>query len=120
MSTDNESKIIGYFAYSKKTGIICDRHRACIIIGSEENMQIYLDYVNTIEREPLKTIVKKTKFIEIAQGMAAGGAYSFDEKAYNRFYPIANCYGKNYKEYDFSKKFKTGFHFLTIIPKNRK
>lgn len=79
-------KVIGYFAYKTKEEIFCDED-ACIIAGSEKKMYEYL--TKTKDENVSKFKIKKTRLSEIMNGMEYGGAYSFDEEAYNRFYPLA-------------------------------
>jgi hypothetical protein len=113
MSNDIDSKVIGYFAFSSPTEVICDGD-ACVISGSEKEM---LNYLKSISPEATKkTTIKKTRFGEIIKGMKMGAPYAFDEHSYNRFYPLANKTGFNLKEEDFSVPTETGHHFVVIRP----
>ena len=113
MSTDINSKVIGYFAYSSPSEVICDGD-ACVISGSEQSMK---EYIKSSSSGSLANFtIKKTRFSEIVKGMKMGAPYAFDEKSYNRFYPLANKIGYNLKEEDFSAPTETGRHFVVIRP----
>ena len=107
-----DSKVIGYFAFSSPTAVICEGD-ACVISGSEKRMRNYIASAK-VESSKRKTI-KKTRFGEIIKGMKMGAPYAFDEESYNRFYPLANKIGLDLKEEDFSET-ETGFHFVIIRP----
>jgi hypothetical protein len=62
-----------------------------------------------------KIMIKKTRFGEIILGLNRGGAYAFDEESYNRFYPLANRIGYNFKKEEFAPT-ETGRHFVVIRP----
>lgn len=113
MPTDIDSKVIGYFAFSSPTEVICDGD-ACLISGSEHDMRKYIKSVSTESSN--RTTIKKTRFGEIINGMKMGASYAFDEQSYNRFYPLANRMGINLKEEDFSDKTETGHHLVIIRP----
>ena len=113
MSLDIDSKVIGYFAYSSPSEVVCDGD-ACVISGSENEMQKYLLSVSSGASK--KSTIKKTRFSEIHRGMKMGASYAFDEQSYNRFYPLANRVGYNLKEEDFSVKTETGRHFVVVKP----
>ena len=113
MSLDIDSKVIGFFAYSSPSEVICDGD-ACVISGSENEMNKYL--MSVLTNKSNKPTIKKTRFSEIIKGMKMGAPYAFDEQSYNRFYPLANRVGYNLKEEDFSVKTETEFHFLIIRP----
>jgi hypothetical protein len=75
------------------------------------------NYLKSITPEASKeTVIKKTRFGEIVQGMKMGAPYAFDEQSYNRFYPLANKIGFSLKEEDFSVPTETGRHFVVIRP----
>lgn len=112
MQRDIDSKVIGYFAFSSLTAVICEGD-ACVISGSEQRMKDYVASA-TLESSQSNTI-KKTRFGEIIKGMEMGAPYAFDEESYNRFYPLANKIGLDLKEEDFSET-ETGFHFVVIRP----
>ena len=46
--------------------------------------------------------IRKTRFGEIAAGLQLGGAYAFDEAAYNRFRPLAEGEGVSLPSQDSS------------------
>ena len=112
MHRDIDSKVIGYFAFSSPTAVICEGD-ACVISGSEQRMRDYMAS-DTLDSSQPNTI-KKTRFGEIIKGMEMGAPYAFDEESYNRFYPLANKIGLDLKEEDFSET-ETGFHFVVIRP----
>ena len=113
MHLDIDSKVIGYFAFSSPTEVICDGD-ACVISGSEKGMR---NYIKSISPEsPKKNTIKKTRFGEIVKGMTMGAPYAFDEQSYNRFYPLANRIGFSLKEEEFSDQTETGRHFVVIRP----
>jgi len=85
------TKVIGYFSYTKSGEVCCDGD-ACVIAGTEERMRFY---INKMGKSKERDIIKKTRFDEIVNGMIKGGAYSFDEKSYNKFYDIAITNGIN-------------------------
>jgi hypothetical protein len=104
MHRDVDSKVIGYFAFSSPTEVICEGE-ACVISGSEQDMK---KYIVSALRDPSKNAtIKKTRFGDIIKGMEMGAPYAFDEQSYNRFYPLANRIGFNLKEEDFSKETET-------------
>lgn len=107
-----DSKVIGYFAFSSPTAVICEGD-ACVISGSEEKMRDYI--ASATVRSSEKHTIKKTRFGEIIKGMEMGAPYAFDEESYNRFLPLANKIGFNLKEENFSET-ETGFHFVVIRP----
>ncbi len=108
MHLDIDSKIIGYFAFSSPTEVICDGD-ACVISGSEQDMRNYIK--SALPESLKKTTIKKTRFGEVISA-----PYAFDELSYNRFYPLANRIGFNLKEEDFSDDTETGRHFVIIRP----
>lgn len=110
MSRDIETKVIGVFALVPPMSVFCDAD-ACIIAGSELSMKKYL---SSKPDASIKFQIKRTRFGEILQGLNMGGAYAFDQESYNRFYPLANKYGFNLKEENFSVPTETGRHFVVI------
>lgn len=110
MSIANDSKVIGYFAYLSPSEVVCDGD-ACLITGSEVDLQTYITEIGFgIENNPA---IKKTRFGEIMRGMRLGAAYSFDETAYNRFYPLAKREGLELGVEDFLPT-ATGRHFVRL------
>lgn len=105
------SQVIGYFAYTSPTKVICSG-QACVIVGSRHVMEEYLLEIDP-DRQEQKTI-KKTTFDEIKQGLLLGAAYAFDKGAYRRFYPLAKHEGWGVMEADFEKHQAEGFRFLII------
>src|SRR3990167_11278923 len=111
-SVKESSKVMGYFAYTKSGHVICDGD-ACIISGSEKQMQFYLDKMSSSNE---KEIIKKTRFGEIINGLRQGGAYAFDQEAYERFLPLVQLNGMNGLPGSdfFSQPSPTDMHFLRI------
>ena len=112
MHRNIDSKVIGYFAFSSPTEVVCEGD-ACVISGSEQRMKNYV--ASLTQESSKKTTINKTRFGEITKGMKMGAPYAFDEESYNRFYPLANKIGLNLKEEDFSQT-ETGYHFMVIRP----
>ncbi len=108
---DRDTKVIGYFAYLVATEVVCDGD-ACIIAGSEAALRRYLTISNP---ENLGRItIKKTRFGEIMKGMSLGGAYSFDEESYGRFYPLALEVGLSVSSADFTCATPDEVKFITV------
>jgi len=99
MSAADDAKVIGCFAFTSPTEVVCDGD-ACVIAGSEADLRAYV-----LELGPAGEInhtLKKTRFGEIMRGMSLGASYAFDEVAYNRFYPLARREGLDLGPEDFS------------------
>ena len=107
--SEDDTKVMGYFALHPPQDILCDGD-ACIIAGSELAMKHYIESLS----EP-DTIfqVKKTRFEEILRGLSMRGAYAFDEESYGRFFPIANKNSFNLKAEEFPPT-ETGRHFVIV------
>lgn len=101
MHRDIDSKVIGYFAFSSPTEVICEVD-ACVISGSEQSMRNYI--VSTSSGSSQSTPMRKTRFDEITIGMKMRALYAFDEQSYNRFYLFANKIGLNLKEEEFFRR----------------
>ncbi len=86
MARDDDTRVIGYFAYTPPMYVVCDGD-ACIIAGSEAGMKRYIEAM--VSGSLKGTRIKKTRFGEILKGLELGAAYAFDEEAYNRFHPLA-------------------------------
>ncbi len=111
MTRDDDTHVIGNFAYTSPMHAICDGD-ACVTAGSEAGMK---RYVEAMVSGSLKgTRIKKTRFGEIMKGLELGAAYAFDEEAYNRFYPLAKKAGLPMTPQDFSGPSPTGMHFVRI------
>ena len=106
-----DSKVIGYFAYSSPTEIICTG-TACVIAGSYKTMRDYIDEVDPTGHKG--NTIKKTRFGEILSGLTLGAAYAFDEESYGRFYPLARQEGLPVEEGDFEKQRANNFRFFTV------
>lgn len=110
----DDERIVGYFGYLPPSNIVCDGD-ACVIAGSEVSFKTYLKIANP--PDAVKTIIKKTRFGEIFRGLSLGGAYSFDEEAYGRFYPLAKRAGLDLPVADFKTKTDGDIKFMTIRTK---
>ncbi len=110
---DRDTKVIGYFAYASPEEVACDGE-ACMIAGSEAAMKRYLSISDpgNIHRQT----IKKTRFGEIMKGLKLGGSYSFDEDAYNRFYPLAKQVGMPIEAADFTGSDSEEIKFMTVTP----
>ena len=95
----SSQKVIGYFAIRRGSPyILCDGD-ACVIAGSEHAMNSYI--TKLAKDKPSNYKVKKTRYGEIVQGMRRGGVYTFDKKAYERFFPLAKAAGQPVVEFTF-------------------
>jgi len=109
-------KIMGYLACVSKFELLCDGD-SCVIAGSEKKMKTYLTAIDS--KRAARHQIKKVRFGEIMAGLKAGGAYSFDEEAYNRFHPLAQQEGMDIGPEDFSQPPPKGtlfsaFHFVRV------
>jgi hypothetical protein len=111
-----DHKIIGYLSVFSQYDLLCDGD-SCVIAGSEKKMKEYL--AANAGARAAKYQIRKARFGDILAGLKAGAAYSFDEEAYNRFYPLAQSEGLNPGPEDFSKPPPQGtppaaFHFVRV------
>ena len=113
MSATDESRVIGYFAFSPKMNVLCEGD-ACIIAGSERSLKEYLGSLSPLARKEFR--IRKARFGEILKGLQLGAPYAFDEASYNRFFPLANRRGYNLKKEEFSVPTEIGRHFVVIKP----
>ena len=111
MALNDHTRVIGYFAYASPTHVVCDGD-ACIVAGSEARMKRYLEAAESSSQSD--TRIKKTRLGEILNGLELGGAYAFDEEAFNRFQPLAEKAGLARAPQDFSGPTPTGRHFVRI------
>lgn len=110
MSSDDDTRVIGYFAFIPPLDVICDGD-ACVIAGSEDALRRYIGAQRgsyTLAR------IRKTRFGEILEGMRRGGAYAFDEESYDRFHPLAAKAGLRLEPQDFSAQGPTGIHLVRV------
>ena len=104
-------KVIGYLAYISKAELICEGN-SCIIAGSRNKMKSYIK-----QRNPElsgKVTISKARFGDIKRGLEYGAAYSFDEEAYGRLYPLAVKAGIDVGPEDFTDETPTGLHFVRV------
>jgi len=107
-----KSPVIGYFAQFGPMDVACTDGDACVIGGSREAMEHYL-----LEADPQRAagaVIRKTRFKEIRQGLELGGAYAFDERSYEEFYPLARKIGLPVEEADFEAARERGARFFTV------
>ena len=107
-----DAKVIGYFAYMSAAEVVCTDVDACVISGSSEAMERYLEELHP--EGASKATVKKTRFGEIRIRMEMGAAYAFDQAAYERFYPLAREAGFPVEWGDFEKAEEGGVRFFTV------
>ncbi len=100
---------IGYLAVHSTMDVLCDGD-ACIIAGRQSVMHKYLE---PTAQSASDFQIRKTNFGEVLEGLSRGGAYAFDEKSYNIFYPLANKSGLNLQKEQFLPTEK-GNHFVIV------
>ena len=108
---DDNTRVIGFFAFLPPRDVF--RHGdACVVAGSEEAMQRYLEFM------PPQTIgkmqISKSRFGDVREGMEGGGAYAFDQEAYERFYPLAQKAGIEVQPEEFPASDKNELHFVKV------
>jgi hypothetical protein len=108
---DRDSKVVGFFAYSTPTRVVCTG-RACVVAGSEEAMKRYVSELDPGNRSD--HTIRKTRFGEILQGLRLGGAYAFDSESYDRFYPLARMAALKVERADFEEAHRRGDKFFTV------
>ena len=91
--------LIGYLVQTSRLTVLCEGD-ACLIVGSEAKLKEYLSTLRT--DLPQHYEIKKARFEDVRRGLQLGGAYAFDEEAYNRFYPLAQRTGLQVGPEDFS------------------
>ena len=111
MPRDDDTRVIGYFAYTPPNHVVCDGD-ACVVAGSESAMKEYIEATTSGSLE--KTRIKKTRFGDILKGLDLGAAYAFDEQSYNRFHPLAKKASVPIGPEDFSGPSPTGMHFVRV------
>jgi len=87
MSTDRDTKVIGYIAYSEDD-IFCNDN-AWLITGTDSDLIAYLSACDSGHKKHYT--LKKTRFGEIVNSMQLGVAYAFDAAAYQRFHRLISC-----------------------------
>ena len=93
MSTDINSKVVGYVSYKPGKGVFSEAGD-CLVTGSSTALRKYIRF-NMPELSHLGEIME-TDFGEIAIGLEAGEAYAFDSSAYQRLYALAKKAGKSW------------------------
>ena len=91
--------LIGYIAQVSRYEVLCDG-AAFFVIGARPRLKAHL-----ASNAPVLAggyALKKAWFDDILAGLRMGGAYAFDEEAYNRFYPLAQRAGLRVGAEDFS------------------
>lgn len=109
------SKVMGHFCYTPPDQVVCDGD-ACVIAGSESVMQHSLEALPEVGVSGGE-MIKKTRFGEILQGLEQGGAYAFDEVAYQRFLAQAKrnaLHGLPPVHTEGFEGSPTGMHFIRI------
>jgi hypothetical protein len=104
--------VIGYFAQFGPMDVACTDGDACVIAGSRQAMEHYL-----VEADPRRAggaVIRKTRFKEIRQGLELGGAYAFDERSYEQFFPLARRIGLPVEEADFEAAREREARFFTV------
>jgi hypothetical protein len=105
-------KVIGYFAFSSPTEVVCTSGDACVISVSFRAMKAYLTEIDPKGHK--RHTIKKTRFGEIVKGLQLGAAYAFDEESYKIFYPLARQEGLPVSEADFTEHKSKGLRFFTV------
>lgn len=91
--------LIGYLAQTSPYEFVCDGD-ALVVVGSKAKLKTHLARQETMSVGRYE--LKQAWFEDILAGMRLGGAYAFDEKAYNRFYPLGQRAGLTLGPEDFS------------------
>jgi hypothetical protein len=107
---DSSTKVIGYFAYTRDKGAVCEGD-SCVIAGSRQAMEGYVKKL--AESPPRGLTIKKTRFGEIMTGLQHGAPYSFDDEAYKRFLPLARQEGLDLQE-EVPDSGKEGLHLVKV------
>ena len=90
MPSDESSRVIGVYAYSKP-GSVFLYEDGCVVAGSEELIKQYL---KSLGGEPARDIkIAKIRFGELYAGLKSGAVYAFDRESYGRFYAPARRAG---------------------------
>jgi hypothetical protein len=82
---------IGYIALHLPDGVLCEGD-ACIVAGVPSDLH---RYARAQAGFPSSPSLKKVFFEEILLGLAQGGEYVLDRRAYRRFYPLAQAMGND-------------------------
>ena len=86
MADEIFTKVIGYHARLHGIQLFCSGP-ACVIASSENAMK---EAIHTVNPEDVRQcIIRKTRLIDILNGLASGASYAFDQDAYQRFHPLA-------------------------------
>ena len=87
---DRNSRVLGFFAYAGP-GEVFRFEEACVIAGSRERLQACLAAHPNLRSTSLT--LAKIRFADVHAGLDAGAAYALDEKAFERFAPLARDAG---------------------------
>ncbi|MEW6669921.1 MAG: hypothetical protein AB1512_32325 [Thermodesulfobacteriota bacterium] len=85
--SERDMKVLGYVAQRQgKPEMVCDGD-SCVVAGSERKMT---DYIKAFSNSPSASYqISKARYGHVMKVMKLGGAYSFDEESYPRFYSLA-------------------------------
>jgi|APIni6443716594_1056825.scaffolds.fasta_scaffold1564007_1 hypothetical protein len=107
--SSTDLKVIGYIASESRIKVICTDVDACLIAGSEKDMNRYLI---ELEADTSVLTIRKIRFGDIIKGMKLGGKYAFDKISYERFFPLGKQLGLQLLEADYNEK--AGRKFFTV------
>jgi len=85
--SDRDMKVLGYVAQRQgKPEMVCEGD-SCVVAGSGRKMN---EYIKAFSNSPSTGYqVSKARYGDVMKGLKLGGAYSFDEESYARFYTLA-------------------------------
>ncbi len=87
-SDTSDSTLVGFFA-QRDLQLICDGD-ACVVAGSRQQMAAIIGF-HGLNLQDYR--VRKTTAAEVIHGLQLGGAYCFDQQAYDRLLPAAQAAG---------------------------
>ena len=105
----DQDQRVGYFAFEGLTAV-CDGD-GCVIAGSKKEM------LRILKRMGLAgCTIQATTSAEILLGLAHGGAYCFDQQAYERFLEPARRAGLTLRsdEFEHGSSGPLGMHFVRV------
>ena len=86
---NQDKKVVGYVAFHPSLQMFCE-DGACIVSGTQSSMNKYL---KSSDSDPKEFEKRKTLYIQIMDGMEAGGFYAFDRDSYKIFSPLSKKLG---------------------------